>query len=82
MIATLAQSNIEETLATLNYANQVKAIKNKPQVNQELLKTTLIKEIDKLKQQLSACHNKNGSKNRFFLKRCLAIGEALKSPSV
>ena len=66
IIATVspAQSNIEETLSTLDYANKAKSIKNKPEVNQKLVKQALIKEyteeIDKLKQQLSACREKNG----------------------
>jgi len=67
IIATVspAQSNIEETLSTLDYANKAKSIKNKPEVNQKLVKQALIKEyteeIDKLKQQLNACREKTGS---------------------
>ena len=66
IIATVspAQSNIEETLSTLDYAHKAKSIRNKPEVNQKLVKKALIKEyteeIDKLKQQLNACREKNG----------------------
>ncbi|KVH94541.1 Kinesin, motor domain-containing protein [Cynara cardunculus var. scolymus] len=44
---------LEETLSTLDYAHRAKNIKNKPEVNQKMMKTTLIKdlygEIERLK---------------------------------
>ncbi|KAG5583112.1 hypothetical protein H5410_053739 [Solanum commersonii] len=44
---------LEETLSTLDYAHRAKNIKNKPEVNQKMMKSTLIKdlygEIDRLK---------------------------------
>jgi kinesin family protein 11 len=76
IIATVspAQSNIEETLSTLDYANKAKSIKNKPEVNQKLVKKELIKEysdeIEKLKQQLHAARENSGvylPKDQFVL---------------
>ena len=66
IIATIspAQCNIEETLSTLDYAHKAKSIRNKPEVNQKLVKKALIKEyteeIDKLKRELWATREKNG----------------------
>ncbi|KAK6126423.1 hypothetical protein DH2020_039811 [Rehmannia glutinosa] len=44
---------LEETLSTLDYAHRAKNIKNKPEVNQKMMKSTLIKdlygEIERLK---------------------------------
>ncbi|KAG5072770.1 hypothetical protein JHK86_007981 [Glycine max] len=44
---------LEETLSTLDYAHRAKHIKNKPEVNQKMMKSTLIKdlygEIERLK---------------------------------
>lgn len=56
IIATVSPNNqcLEETLSTLDYAQRAKNIKNKPEVNQKMTKTALIKdmshEIDRLKQ--------------------------------
>ncbi|KAI5057401.1 hypothetical protein GOP47_0027416 [Adiantum capillus-veneris] len=66
IIATVSPSVhcLEETLSTLDYAQRAKSIKNKPEVNQKLMKTTLIKElygeIDRLKTELHAAREKNG----------------------
>lgn len=56
IIATVSPNAhcLEETLSTLDYAQRAKNIKNKPEVNQKMTKTALIKdmahEIDRLKQ--------------------------------
>lgn len=66
IIATISPSTycLDETLNTLDYAFRAKNIKNKPEVNQKLLKSALIKdlysEIDRLKQELNAAREKNG----------------------
>ncbi len=66
IIATIspAQCNFDETISTLDYAHKAKSIRNKPEVNQKLVKKTLIKEyteeIDKLKRELWATREKNG----------------------
>ncbi|KAL5141942.1 Kinesin-like protein KIN-5D [Glycine soja] len=45
---------LEETLSTLDYAHRAKNIKNKPEINQKMMKSAMIKdlysEIDRLKQ--------------------------------
>ncbi|KAJ4970085.1 hypothetical protein NE237_003184 [Protea cynaroides] len=55
---------LEETLSTLDYAHRAKNIRNKPEVNQKMMKTTLIKdlygEIDRLKAEVYAAREKNG----------------------
>ncbi|KAL9995282.1 putative plus-end-directed kinesin ATPase [Helianthus debilis subsp. tardiflorus] len=55
---------LEETLSTLDYAHRAKNIKNKPEVNQKMMKTTLIKdlygEIERLKAEVYASREKNG----------------------
>uniref|UniRef100_A0A7N0SVL8 Kinesin motor domain-containing protein n=1 Tax=Kalanchoe fedtschenkoi TaxID=63787 RepID=A0A7N0SVL8_KALFE len=66
VIATISPSIhcLEETLSTLDYAHRAKNIKNKPEVNQKMLKSAMIKdlysEIDKLKQEVYAAREKNG----------------------
>lgn len=66
IIATIAPSVhcLEETLSTLDYAHRAKHIKNKPEVNQKMMKSALINdlyfEIDRLKQELYAAREKNG----------------------
>ncbi|KAM7526033.1 hypothetical protein LguiA_015935 [Lonicera macranthoides] len=64
---------LEETLSTLDYAHRAKNIKNKPEVNQKMMKTTLIKdlygEIDRLKAEVYAAREKNGvyiPKERYY----------------
>ncbi|GBG60629.1 hypothetical protein CBR_g8649 [Chara braunii] len=64
---------LEETLSTLDYAHRAKNIKNKPEVNQKMTKSALIKdmnsEIDRLKSELYACRERNGvyiPKDRYF----------------
>ncbi|KAM0940383.1 putative plus-end-directed kinesin ATPase [Dioscorea sansibarensis] len=55
IIATVSPSVhcLEETLSTLDYAHRAKNIKNRPEINQKMMKSTLIKdlygEIDRLK---------------------------------
>ncbi|XP_051131910.1 kinesin-like protein KIN-5D [Andrographis paniculata] len=66
IIATISPSIhcLEETLSTLDYAHRAKNIKNKPEVNQKMMKSELIKdlyfEIDRLKQEVYAAREKNG----------------------
>uniref|UniRef100_A0A7N0UAG1 Kinesin motor domain-containing protein n=1 Tax=Kalanchoe fedtschenkoi TaxID=63787 RepID=A0A7N0UAG1_KALFE len=66
IIATISPSIhcLDETLSTLDYAHRAKNIRNKPEVNQKMLKSAMIKdlysEIDKLKQEVFAAREKNG----------------------
>ncbi|KFM22480.1 125 kDa kinesin-related protein, partial [Auxenochlorella protothecoides] len=66
IIATIAPTVQcqEETLSTLEYAHRAKNIKNKPEINQKISKTTHLKEmnveIEKLKLMLNATREKNG----------------------
>ncbi|KAJ4830125.1 Kinesin-like protein KIN-5C [Turnera subulata] len=64
---------LEETLSTLDYAHRAKHIKNKPEVNQKMMKSTLIKdlygEIDRLKAEVYAAREKVGvyiPKDRYY----------------
>ncbi|XP_015581587.2 kinesin-like protein KIN-5C [Ricinus communis] len=64
---------LEETLSTLDYAHRAKNIKNKPEVNQKMMKSTLIKdlygEIERLKSEVYAAREKNGvyiPKDRYY----------------
>ncbi|XP_047335388.1 kinesin-like protein KIN-5D [Impatiens glandulifera] len=66
MITTVSPSIncLEETMNTLGFAFKAKNIKNKPEANQRLMRSTLIKnlykEMDKLKQELNTTREKNG----------------------
>ncbi|XP_078445382.1 ATP binding microtubule motor family protein [Wolffia australiana] len=66
IISTISPSShcLEETLNTLDYAYRAKGIKNKPEVNQKLSKSVLLKdlymEIEKMKQDVKAAREKNG----------------------
>ncbi|XP_047968904.1 kinesin-like protein KIN-5D [Salvia hispanica] len=66
IIATISPSVLcqEETLSTLDYAFRAKCIKNRPEVNQKLMKSTVIKDlytqIDSLKQELRVSRQVNG----------------------
>ncbi|XP_042509913.1 kinesin-like protein KIN-5D [Macadamia integrifolia] len=66
IIATISPSIhcLDETLSTLDYAHRAKNIKNKPEVNQKMMKSAMIKdlytEIDRLKQEVYAAREKNG----------------------
>lgn len=66
IIATIAPTVQcqEETMSTLDYAHRAKNIKNKPEVNQKISKTTHLKEmggeIARLKAELLAAREKNG----------------------
>ncbi|KAF3453779.1 hypothetical protein FNV43_RR04220 [Rhamnella rubrinervis] len=66
IIATISPSIhcLEETLSTLDYAHRAKNIKNKPEINQKMMKSAMIKdlysEIDRLKQEVYAAREKNG----------------------
>ncbi|KAK8964039.1 125 kDa kinesin-related protein [Platanthera guangdongensis] len=66
IIATISPSIqcLEETLSTLDYANRAKNIKNKPEVNQKMKKSAVMKdlcvEIDRLRQEVTAAREKNG----------------------
>ncbi|XP_047308736.1 kinesin-like protein KIN-5C [Impatiens glandulifera] len=64
---------LEETLSTLDYAHRAKHIKNKPEVNQKMMKSTLIKdlygEMERLKAEVYAAREKNGvyiPKERYY----------------
>ncbi|KAF3441637.1 hypothetical protein FNV43_RR15552 [Rhamnella rubrinervis] len=64
---------LEETLSTLDYAHRAKNIKNKPEVNQKMMKSTLIKdlygEIERLKAEVYAAREKVGvyiPKERYY----------------
>ncbi|EPS73213.1 hypothetical protein M569_01542 [Genlisea aurea] len=64
---------LEETLSTLDYAHRAKNIRNRPEVNQKMMKSTLIKdlygEIERLKSEVYAAREKNGvyiPKERFY----------------
>ncbi|XP_034945237.1 LOW QUALITY PROTEIN: kinesin-like protein Klp61F [Chelonus insularis] len=66
IIATISPSslNLEETLSTLDYAHRAKNITNRPEINQKLMKATLIKEyteeIERLKRDVVAARERNG----------------------
>lgn len=66
IIATIspARSNMEETLSTLDYAFQAKAIRNRPELNARMTRNALLKEhvseIARLKADLVATREKNG----------------------
>ncbi|CAG8436262.1 8036_t:CDS:10 [Ambispora gerdemannii] len=66
IIATISPSrnSYDETLSTLEYAHRAKQIKNKPEINQKLTKTVLLKEyvdqIERLKADLQATRDRNG----------------------
>ncbi|KAG8855775.1 kinesin motor protein cin8 [Serendipita sp. 411] len=59
-----AESNLEETFSTLDYALKAKSISNKPEVNQKMTRNSLLKEyiglIECLKADLLAAREKNG----------------------
>ncbi|KAF5953941.1 hypothetical protein HYC85_006797 [Camellia sinensis] len=64
---------LEETLSTLDYAHRAKHIRNKPEVNQKMMKSTVIKdlygEIERLKAEVYAAREKNGvyiPKERYY----------------
>ncbi|KAL8213831.1 hypothetical protein R6Q57_003280 [Mikania cordata] len=76
IIATISPSihSLEETLSTLDYAHRAKNIKNKPEINQKLMKSAVMKdlysEIERLKQEVYAAREKNGiyiPKDRYLL---------------
>jgi kinesin family protein 11 len=58
------RNNMEETLSTLDYAIRAKSIRNRPEVNQHMTRTGLLKEylgdIERLKNELVAAREKNG----------------------
>ncbi|CAE6473630.1 unnamed protein product [Rhizoctonia solani] len=66
IIATVspARCNMEETLSTLDYAFQAKAIRNRPELNSRIARNALLKEhaseIARLKADLVAAREKNG----------------------
>lgn len=75
IIATVSPSVhcLEETLSTLDYAHRAKNIRNKPEVNQKMMKSTLIKdlysEIERLKTEVYAAREKSGvyiPKDRYY----------------
>ncbi|MCO5586466.1 hypothetical protein L7F22_040406 [Adiantum nelumboides] len=66
VIATISPSLqcLDESLSTLDYAYRAKSIKNKPELNQKVMKSALIKdlhvEIERLKADVAASREKNG----------------------
>ncbi|GAX73013.1 hypothetical protein CEUSTIGMA_g465.t1 [Chlamydomonas eustigma] len=66
IIATIAPTVQcqEETISTLDYAHRAKNIRNRPELNQKISKTTMIKdlaaEIERLKMDLTCTREKNG----------------------
>ncbi|KAL9237653.1 hypothetical protein vseg_012174 [Gypsophila vaccaria] len=66
IIATISPSGncLEETLSTLDYAFRAKNIKNKPEANQKMSKSILLKELymelERMKQDVRAAREKNG----------------------
>ncbi|GLC48170.1 hypothetical protein PLESTB_000066900 [Pleodorina starrii] len=66
IIATIAPTVQcqEETISTLDYAHRAKNIRNRPEVNQKISKTAMIKEMstemEKLRMELIAQREKNG----------------------
>lgn len=66
MIVTVSSTNtnLEETISTLEYAARAKSIRNKPQNNQLVFRKVLIKDlvldIERLKNDLNATRKKNG----------------------
>lgn len=66
IIATLAPCAecIDETLSTLEYAYRAKSIKNKPEMNQKMTRTGLLKEygseIESLRNALQAARTRDG----------------------
>ncbi|OZJ05761.1 hypothetical protein BZG36_01320 [Bifiguratus adelaidae] len=66
IIATISpgRNSIEETMSTLDYANRAKDIRNKPEINQKMTKSVLLKdyvtEIERLKSDLLAARDKSG----------------------
>ncbi|KAG2494956.1 hypothetical protein HYH03_006891 [Edaphochlamys debaryana] len=66
IIATIAPTVQcqEETISTLDYAHRAKNIRNRPEVNQKISKTAMIKEMssemEKLRMELVAQREKNG----------------------
>ncbi|XP_062006172.1 kinesin-like protein KIN-5B isoform X2 [Rosa rugosa] len=55
---------VDETLSTLDYAHRAKNIKNRPEANQKMSKTVLLKdlyiEIERMKEDIRAAREKNG----------------------
>ncbi|KAJ6778402.1 KINESIN-LIKE PROTEIN KIN-5D [Salix koriyanagi] len=90
IIATVSPSihSLEETLNTLDYAHRAKKIKNRPEVNQRVAKSELIKdlykEIERLRQEIYDEREKNGiytPHDRFQIEEAerKALAEQIKS---
>ncbi|PKA49035.1 125 kDa kinesin-related protein [Apostasia shenzhenica] len=62
IIATISPSIhcLEETLSTLDYAHRAKNIKNKPEINQKMMKSAMIKDLYSEIDQVFAAREKNG----------------------
>lgn len=66
IIATVSPSVhcLEETLVTLDYAYRAKSIRNKPEANQKICKSVMLKdlyqEMERMKQDVKAAREKNG----------------------
>lgn len=66
IIATVSddRENLDETLSTLDYASRAKSIKNRPEANQRMTRTALLREyvteIDRLRSDLVATRARNG----------------------
>ncbi|PON40489.1 Kinesin-like protein [Trema orientale] len=65
---------LEETLSTLDYAHRAQHIKNKPEVNRKIMKSTLIRnlygDVERLKAEVYAASEKHGGvytpKDRYY----------------
>uniref|UniRef100_A0A0D9VSL0 Kinesin motor domain-containing protein n=1 Tax=Leersia perrieri TaxID=77586 RepID=A0A0D9VSL0_9ORYZ len=66
IIATVSPSIhcLEETIVTLDYAYRAKSIRNKPEANQKVCKSAMLKdlyqEMERMKQDVKAAREKNG----------------------
>ena len=70
-----ADSNLEETLNTLRYADRARKIKNKPVVNID----PQTAELNHLKQQVLCWNILLSKENSFYLHETLLVGETNKS---
>ncbi|KAI8319032.1 kinesin-domain-containing protein [Martensiomyces pterosporus] len=66
LIATISpsRSSIEETIKTLDYANQAKSIRNKPEANKKVSKSDIVNDmqmyIERLRSDLEAARDSSG----------------------
>ena len=66
IIATLSPAtiNVDETLSTLDYASRARSILNRPEINQKLSKSEILKvysnEMERIRKDLGQIREKNG----------------------